>query len=64
MDVRTRPQVPFLTVEEVHAALGGVVARSTLYRHLNDGVVPGLHLGGRWYVAASWLDDVLQIGRS
>ena len=64
MDAATYLQTPFLSVDEVLAALGGVVPRSTFYRHLQTGEVPCLHLGGRRYVPSSWLVEVLSVGRS
>jgi hypothetical protein len=55
-------QPPFLTVRQVLDALGGVIPRSTLYRHLQTGVVPCLRLGGRCYVPASWVHEALEVG--
>ena len=55
---------PLFTVEEALAALGGVVPRSTFYRHLQTGEVPCFRLGGRRYVPAAWLAEVLDVGRS
>lgn len=64
MDTHTNLQVPFLTVQQVHEALGGVVAQSTLYRHLHSGEIPCMRLGGRCYVPAWWLEERLAVGRS
>jgi excisionase family DNA binding protein len=46
------------TPEEAFAALG--VGRTLGYRKLREGVIPALHLGGRWIVPKAALERMLE----
>lgn len=61
MDSRPYTYAPFVSVQQVFDAFGGVVPISTLYRRIEDGTIPAWKLGNRLYVPAAWVEEVLAI---
>jgi excisionase family DNA binding protein len=47
---------PFLNVKEAAQALR--LDESTLYRHLREGRIPGVKLGGRYLIPAALIEEL------
>ena len=49
---------PLLRAETARMKLGSI-PRSSFNKALREGKIPGVQIGSRWYVRASWLEQVL-----
>jgi len=50
---------PLIPAEAARKMVGGI-ARATFNSRLRAGHIPGVKLGGRWYVFRVWVEDILR----